>query len=524
MGGFRTSKITTRLVEGLAPNQTVMDSALPGFGVRRQGDARVYFVRKHANGRRHYATIGEHGQEGWTEAKARNAALLVIAALRQGRDPAAERTNMRGMPTLAEFGDSFIEQHIGKLKPGTLANYRSLLHTHIAPRDQRGTLKVGCLGRLRLDQVTHQEIAALHRQLQNTPRAANHVLAFVSSLFSEAQAANLVPENFNPTRRVRRYAVQSRQRFLTESELARVGEVLTQAETDGSEDPYAVAAIRLLIFTGCRRDEILDARWSWIDFERGLLNLPDSKTGAKPVLLSPAAIEALKNLARVEGNPFVIVGKRAGQRWVNLRKVWVRIRERADLDPDVLATGKVQQVRLHDLRHSFASLLASGGASLPMIGKLLGHKNHQTTARYSHLSDDPLRRLSEDVGRKVARSYGGGRVWTNRTVRVMLPKEADWPVLGIRFPGESLWRGVFGNRSVSLTISTPHSSFASMRSRISWASKSNRQSTRRSGPLLSATFRACGRSDGGQPDRSKRKCLAADEEHHPTISLVPSRT
>ncbi len=407
MGAFRTGKITTTLVEGLGPNETVMDSALPGFGVRRQGDARVYFVRKHANGRRHYATIGEHGQEGWTEAKARKAALLIIAALRQGRDPAAERTKTRGMPTLAEFGDSFIEQYAGKLKPGTLANYRSLLNTHIAPRDHRGTLKVACLGRLRLDQVTRQEIAALHRLLHHTPRAANHVLAFLSSLYSEAQAANLVSEGFNPTRRVKRYAVQPRQRFFTDREFTRVGEVLTEAEVDGSEDPYAVAAIRLLIFTGCRRDEILDARWSWVDFERGLLNLPDSKTGGKPVLLSPAAIEVLNSLPRIEGNPFIIVGRRAGQRWVNLRKVWVRIRQRSNLEPDVVASGKVQQVRLHDLRHSFASLLANGGASLPMIGKLLGHKNHQTTARYAHLSDDPLRRLSDDVGRKVARAMTG---------------------------------------------------------------------------------------------------------------------
>ncbi len=113
MVSFRTSKITTTLVERLGPNETVMDSALPGFGVRRQGDARVYFVRKYANGRRHYRSIGAHGEAGWTENKARNAALLLIAALRQGCDPAAERAKMNGMPTLAEFGQSFIEQRVG---------------------------------------------------------------------------------------------------------------------------------------------------------------------------------------------------------------------------------------------------------------------------------------------------------------------------------------------------------------------------------------------------------------------------
>ena len=407
MGAFRKAKITTTRVEKLTPDETVMDVALDGYGVRRQGAVRVYFVRKHANGRRHYVTIGEHGKEGWTEAKARKAALLAIAAIRQGRDPATERAKAKGMPTLAEFAESFLAQHAGTLKRGTIANYRSLLNKHVAPRDQRGTLRAACLGKLRLDQVTHQEVSALHRSKRGTPRAANHVVAFLSSLYSEAQAANLVPEGFNPTRRVKRFPMQARQRFLTETELARVGEVLSEAEKDGSEDPYALGAIRLLIFTGCRRDEILAARWTWVDFERGILNLPDSKTGAKPVLLSPAAIEVLGNLERVDGNPFIIVGARAGQRWVNLRKVWVRVRERASLEPEILPDGKVQQVRLHDLRHSFASMLANGGASLPMIGKLLGHKNHQTTARYAHLADDPLRRLSEEIGRKVVKAMAG---------------------------------------------------------------------------------------------------------------------
>ena len=262
--------------------------------MRRQGDGRVYFVRKYANGCRHYSTIGEHGNEGWTETKARNAALVIIAALRRGAIQPLSAQNPKGMPTLDDFASGFLEQHAGKLKPGTLANYRSLLHTHIAPRDQRAILKAGCLGRLRLDQVTHQEIGALHRHMQKTPRAANHVLAFLSSLYSEAQAANLVVEGFNPTRRVKRYGVQSRQRFLTESEFARLGEVLTEAEAGGSEDPFALAAIRLLIFTGCRRDQILAARWSWVDFERGLLNLPDSKTGAKPVLLGRLEFHVVK--------------------------------------------------------------------------------------------------------------------------------------------------------------------------------------------------------------------------------------
>ena len=401
MARYKTGKITTRLVEGLAPGEIVSDSRLPGYGVRRQLDARVYFVRKYCNGRRHFLSLGEHGRAGMTEAKARQAAFLAIAAIKEGRDPAVERARVRGMPTLAEFAEQFLADRSGKLKPSTLANYRGLLNTHIAPRDERGRLKPGCLGLLRLDQVTHQHVVGLHRSRKATPRAANHTLDFLSSMYSEAATQGFVEENFSPGRRVSRYRIQPRQRFLSEAEFARLGEVLLLAEAEQTEDPYAIAAVRLLIFTGCRRDEILTARWDWLDLDRGLLNLPDSKTGAKSIHLNPPALEVLRRLPRVEGNPYIIAGKKTGQRWVNLRKVWVRIRQKARLPAMPDQHGKPQQVRLHDLRHSYASLLASGGGSLPMIGALLGHANPATTARYAHLAADPLRRLSEIAGNRA---------------------------------------------------------------------------------------------------------------------------
>ena len=401
---YRRARITTTAVNNLGVGDAIMDVGLAGYGVRCQGDARVYFVRKHVDGRRNYVTIGEHGREGWTEAKARQKALLIIAALKQGADPTGDRAKARGMPTLAEYAAEFLEQQAVRLKPGTIANYRGLLASHLAPRNDDGTVKAGCLGRVRLDRVSPQDLASLHRSLKDRPRAANHLLAFVSSLYSGAQRAKLVQDGFNPAIHIKHYRLQPRQRFLTEAELARVGDVLHAAERDGSEDPYAIAALRLLILTGCRRNEILTARWSWIDLERGLLNLPDSKTGAKVVHLSPAAGDVLERLARIAGKPFVIVGGKAGESGGNLRKVWVRIRDRAKLEPAVLADGREQPVRLHDLRHSFASLLASQGASLLMIGKLLGHANSQTTARYTHLADDPLRKLSADVGARVTRA------------------------------------------------------------------------------------------------------------------------
>ena len=400
---FRKAKITTKLVEGMKPGETVADSALAGFQVRRQqSDAQVYFVRKAYRGARHYVTIGEHGANGWTEAKARQKAQLIIAEILKGGNPTSERIQAKAMPTLAEWMETFLDNQRNVLKPATLANYESFARNYIAPKDEAGHLKSGCLGRLKLDQVTRTEILSLHRRLAKTPRNANHLVSFLSAVFAEAQAAGYLPEAWaNPARNIKRYQERKRERFLDEAELTRLGDALRAAETEKTEDTYAIAAIRLLLLTGCRRDEILNARWEWIDFERGFLNLPDSKTGSKSVHLSPAARELLSSIPRVDGNPFVIVGRKEGQRFVGLRRVWVRIRKAANLAPTTLPNGKIEHVRLHDLRHSFASLSAAGGASLLMIGKLLGHSNPATTARYAHLIDDPLKRIADNVGKRL---------------------------------------------------------------------------------------------------------------------------
>ena len=158
---FRKAKITTRVVSALEPGECVADSVLPGYFARRQKSAIVYFVRKHAHGRRHYVSIGEHGREGWTEKRARDKALLIIAALKQGEDPSAQRLAARQMPTLAQFAEDFIQNRSASLKASTIGNYQSLLHKHIAPKDHAGRLKRVCLGRLKLDAVSHQQIAAL---------------------------------------------------------------------------------------------------------------------------------------------------------------------------------------------------------------------------------------------------------------------------------------------------------------------------------------------------------------------------
>ncbi len=189
------------------------------------------------------------------------------------------------------------------------------------------------------------------------------------------------------------------ERFLSNEELARLGEVLAEAERTRTEIPSAIAAIRLLLFTGCRRSEILTLKWEHVDFERQCLRLPESKTGSKTVYLSPPALEVLTGIDREEGSPYVITGAKPGSHLVNLTKPWQRIRKKAELEG----------VRIHDLRHSFASMAVAGGLSLPVIGALLGHTQPATTHRYAHLAADPLKQAANLTGNRIAAAMAGAK-------------------------------------------------------------------------------------------------------------------
>jgi integrase len=226
----------------------------------------------------------------------------------------------------------------------------------------------------------------------------------------------------NPARGIERNREQAKERFLTSDELARLGTALADSETIGLPwavdeakpgakhlakpenrrvrlDPFAVAAIRLLAFTGARLREILDAQWSQVDLERGVIFLADSKTGKKPIYLSAAAQAVLASLPRVEGNPHIIAGAKEGAPRADLKKPWAAVCRAAGLDG----------VRLHDLRHSFASFGAGASLGLPIIGKLLGHSQAATTHRYAHLEADPLRRAVDTIGATISAAMDGAK-------------------------------------------------------------------------------------------------------------------
>ena len=222
---------------------------------------------------------------------------------------------------------------------------------------------------------------------------AGQALAVLGAVLAFAVARGLRDDN--PVRGVRKPPIRKMERFLSEAEIARLGEAL-DAETAASGDPYPAAAVKLLLFTGCRRSEVVGLRWEWVDFERAMIFLPDSKTGAKPVYLNAPALDVLAALPRQDGNPHVICGHRDGGAYVGMDKVWRRVRAAAGL----------LGLRLHDLRHSFASLGAAGGGSLLVLGKLLGHRNASTTERYAHLSADPMRQAAEAIGQRIKAALG----------------------------------------------------------------------------------------------------------------------
>ena len=227
------------------------------------------------------------------------------------------------------------------------------------------------------------------------PTVANRAADILVKMFNLADAWGWRPSGTNPCRGVSRFKVEKHERFLTREELHRLGEALRAAPSERLASRHAAGAIRLLVLTGCRRNEILGLRWDDLNFDTGEMRLPDSKTGARMVPLTSAAAKVLKDLPRTPDNPWVFPGKKKGTRLVNLNDSWERVRRRADLDG----------VRLHDLRHTFASRALALGEGLPMIGDLLGHRMVSTTARYAHLARDSVRdssaKIAADIGARI---------------------------------------------------------------------------------------------------------------------------
>src|SRR6516162_4857791 len=404
-------KITKRSVDALMPavnrvEAVLWDTELKCFGVRVQrGGAKSYILHYRAGTGRgaplRKLTIGRNGSP-WTPETARREARRLLGLVETGADPAADKIARQKAPTVAELGERFLVEHAeAKRKSSTAAEYRRLLKKIILP----------VLAKRKVADVTRADVTKLHHTNRAAPYQANRVLAVLRKMFNLAERWGLRPDGSNPCRHVEKFTEKKRERMLSSAELARLGDAL--AAYDGS--PYAGPAVKLLVFTGARLGEVLGLKWKWIDFERGEARLPDSKTGAKTIHLPPPALAVLAEVRQLEGNPYVIVGAKPGAALVNLEKPWRAIRGAAALD----------DVRLHDLRHAFASIAASSGLGLPIIGKMLGHSQPATTARYAHLASDPVKAAAAAVAGKIAEAMGGGSSDTGNGGASVQPLRSD---------------------------------------------------------------------------------------------------
>ena len=354
----------------------VWDRDLIGFGVRvLKSGRKVYIVQARGPAGSKRQTLGPHGE--LTAAEARQRAAEVIRRIKLGRDPKSAPPPRE--LAVAALAARYLAVHASvNCKASTLELYRGIIDNHIVP----------ALGVRKIAGVKHADVAALHYSLRDRPGMANCTLQLLSQMFIRAERWGLISPGTSPCRSHRRYRLRARERFLTPGEYRRLGMVLKEGEADGSFSEPAVAALRLLILTGCRRDEILTLRWDDVDYTAGELRLRGSKTGPCMVALTSAAETLLKNIPRQPGNPWVIVGQRPGRRLMTLKSTWRRVRRKAGLG----------EVRLHDLRHSYASRALAVGESLTMIGKLLNHAQMATTARYAHLMGDAEGQATARVG------------------------------------------------------------------------------------------------------------------------------
>lgn len=398
-------KLTKSVVDQATPKEKddfIWDSDVTGFALKVTPTGRKVYVCKYrfGSGRRaptRRKTIGEHGSP-WTVEVARKEARNILAKVALGDDPAREKQDAKKVLTIRELCDEYLEHGTTLKRASTISTDRGRIDRHIKP----------LIGQVRLTDVTKATVTRFMKDVAEGKTAADvktghrgraivtggkgtaaRTVGLLGGIFSYAVDAGLMADN--PVRGVKRYRDNKSQRFLSADELIRFGKALRDAEAGGA-NPQAAAILRLLILTGCRKGEIQGLLWSQIDFDLGFLRLPESKTGYSIRPLNGAAKAVLKSQPRYQGTDFVFPSAGLDRPYVGTPKVWQKVRMTADL----------LDVRLHDLRHSFASVAVSGGASLPVIGALLGHKDTATTAQYAHLSDDPVRGAAESVGEKLA--------------------------------------------------------------------------------------------------------------------------
>ncbi|MDZ7628989.1 MAG: tyrosine-type recombinase/integrase [Parvularculaceae bacterium] len=367
--GSMPAKLTKRVAEGAkmkTRDAFLWDTEIAGFGIKvTPAGRRVYILQARLEGRKRRFTIGRHGSP-WTVDEARKEAVRLLATLCDGVDPhqAEQAETIR----IDQLCDLYMEEGSSRKKQSTIETDRSLIRRHIKPLIERRLVSSLTKADIELF-ITRITSGHTKADIRTRPRGraivkggkgtANRTRNTLGSICTFAVDRQFLASN--PVLGVKDFKLPQRERFLSMAEFARLGQTLDEAERDGA-NAVAVAVIRMLMLTGARKSEILTLQWEWVDLERGAIRLPDSKTGAKAIMLGSNAVSILKDQPRTS-SPYVFPTTSGVGHFVGLQQVWSGIRKRAELD----------NLRLHDLRHPFASVAAASGSSLFLIAKLLGH-------------------------------------------------------------------------------------------------------------------------------------------------------
>ena len=404
MAKQKLSKQSVDAAKPQASRYTIWDTEIRGFGIRvSPSGAKSYWLKyvSPVDGGQVWHRIAAHPD--FTPGQARKKAEKLRGDIADGVCPAAARKADKQAKTVSQLCDQYLAEGCATKKPSTIATDKGRIERHIKPllgqkhvkdvtsNDVRRFMKAVADGKTAIDEKTGPRGRA---RVVGGKGTATRTVGLLGGVFSFAVAEGIRQDN--PVRGVKRFPDQKGKRYLTPDELRRLGAVLSQAEADG-ESPQAITALRLLILTGCRKSEILALRWDEVDFDSSCLRLSDSKTGEKSVPIGAAALEVLAMAQRVSGNPYVIFGSLEGRHLVGLPKMWNRIRAKAGLG----------DVRLHDLRHSFASVGAGAGMGLQIVGALLGHRDPKTTAQYAHIADSPAKVAADSISETIASTMRG---------------------------------------------------------------------------------------------------------------------
>jgi integrase len=392
-------KLTKKVIDAAKPDKdseqtyVIWDTEIVGFGLHVALSGRKTFVLRYRTtaGEQRKPVLGTYGS--LTLVQARQIATEMLSQVRAGGDPSAARKEARRAITVAEACDQFMKEHAARKKPHTRSQYETIVRRYVKPT----------LGNRKVEGISHSDIARLVSSVgKDYPVMANRIRAMLSKLFTLAEKWGVRPANSNPVLHIDRYSERKRHRDLSEFELAKLAKALEEAEREAGIST-AINAIRVLLFSGMRRNEVLELRWSEVDLDRFALRLGDSKTGQKTVQINSAACDVISSQERLVGVPYVFPSQQHPgahlTEW-ELRKAWEKVREKAALGER--EDKELPAFRLHDLRHNFAAAGTAQNFSLQIVGALLGHRNPKTTARYAALQDSPARQAAETIGRKIA--------------------------------------------------------------------------------------------------------------------------